>query len=1124
MKACAVAAWFALAITPVLAQGDINLPYNGTTFPGSRQRVLNSKNICPSQCSGPGISENSWDVILSLDELKKCDKPLLFDTNIRFPLDAPGRQTYIRACVASSDFGHAGTPCVQAKNRTSSKVDIQVGWTNGNTKASLEDLISAAEDLERSASRDVSCGQTVLFAKTGDAVLGLFVGSEIDSVSVGPIFQEFIEFMNDRTGIPSDMAIQICDPDGDRSVTHTLGIMASASGSIEDVHAALGRWADAKCVTGFSETGVLNGKNIQLLPGADLTLKELRISGSDTFRVAQAECKYIQVESGNTCTVLAKRCGISTSKLIEFNGGKKTWCNRLMPKQPVCCSAGDVPDLRPSPNKDGTCAYHIIRAGDLCQTVQETYYLDSGDLEDFNIGKTWGWAGCGKIQPGQKICISDGRPPMPVWVRDAECGPQVVGTKQPTGDTEIADLNQCPLNVCCNIWGHCGTDHDFCIDTSIDDTPGTAKNGTFGCISNCGMDIVNNDDPPASFGRIAYFEAWNRERSCLHMDVTEIGDPHTHIHFAFGDITEDFQVSAKGTESQFKRMKGMKGINRIMSFGGWDFSNEAETSHIMRNGVKPENRQRFADNVVKFVEDNGLEGVDFDWEYPGADGTEGSDPGTPADGPNYLAFLKLVREGLGKDKILAIAAPASYWYLKHFPIEEISEVVSYIVYMTYDLHGQWDVDNKFVSPGCPEGNCLRSHVNSTITTNALAMVTKAGVKSNKIMIGITSYGRSFKMADQGCTGPMCRYLGERNQSPAMKGECTETRGYISDAETLKIKEDGKFSVQEYYDEDSDSDVLIYNKVEWVGWMSPITKSRRVNSYRKLNFAGASDWAVDLQGDIDSEDGETVYIGDDVYKEPRMFCDAPCTIVLAPSPLKSTTTISIPPYTTSIEVGRETVTVTITPKPITTTQIEFYNVHISDMEGSTTKIQPYPSLTVSDAVVTFTIENGDDTITSTRTLGLPPWPLITRGPPGEDEDWDEPPKIMTSDNLPTGTMEPPGEEEYHTPTWSWWQVPATLSRLKTSPRIRRLSGLKKMIRPRLKSPVIRGFSIPVTTTLVVGPFPFLLESLVQGRLLIILSRRRDGRFMGLYPLGRLYREWLESFLFSFRNQKQPTDDA
>lgn len=43
---------------------------------------------------------------------------------------------------------------------------------------------------------------------------------------------------------------------------------------------------------------------------------------------------------------------------------------------------------------------------------------------------------------------------------------------------------------------------------------------------------------------------------------------------------------------------------------------------------------------------------------------------------------------MGPTRSVSIAAPASYWYLKGFPIKAIAKVVDYIVYMTYDLHGQ----------------------------------------------------------------------------------------------------------------------------------------------------------------------------------------------------------------------------------------------------------------------------------------------------------------------------------------------------------------------------------------------------------------------------------------------------
>jgi hypothetical protein len=52
-----------------------------------------------------------------------------------------------------------------------------------------------------------------------------------------------------------------------------------------------------------------------------------------------------------------------------------------------------------------------------------------------------------------------------------------------------------------------------------------------------------------------------------------------------------------------------------------------------------------------------------------------------------LDFLVILKNLLG-GKSLSIAAPASYWYLKGFPIAQISEIVDYIVFMAYDLHGQ----------------------------------------------------------------------------------------------------------------------------------------------------------------------------------------------------------------------------------------------------------------------------------------------------------------------------------------------------------------------------------------------------------------------------------------------------
>ncbi|KAL4793038.1 hypothetical protein BDV19DRAFT_391480 [Aspergillus venezuelensis] len=248
------------------------------------------------------------------------------------------------------------------------------------------------------------------------------------------------------------------------------------------------------------------------------------------------------------------------------------------------------------------------------------------------------------------------------------------------------------------------------------------------------------------------------------------------------------------------------------------------TYSIFRQGVTAANRQTLADNVVSFVRNHCLDGIDFDWEYPGAPDLPGIPAGTDDEGDNYLEFLKLVRAGLPSDTTLSIAAPASYWYLQSFSIANISTVVDYVIYMTHDLHEQWDYDSAWAQDSCPAGNCPRSHVNLTETILSLSMITKAGVATNKVVVGVTSYGRGFEMTDPDCTGPICTYSGP--DSGAKPGPY--------------------------------SDIIIYDSTQWVAYMTNTTKSTRTDYYQSLNMAGTSEWAIDLESfGVSSDDDSSM---------------------------------------------------------------------------------------------------------------------------------------------------------------------------------------------------------------------------------------------------------------------------
>ncbi|KAL4993275.1 glycoside hydrolase superfamily [Aspergillus recurvatus] len=426
------------------------------------------------------------------------------------------------------------------------------------------------------------------------------------------------------------------------------------------------------------------------------------------------------------------RCGIVLTALKTFNKGTPYVCDTIEPGQPVCCSSGTLPVIGPGPNPDGSSKYHEG--------------LTTADVFDFNK-KTRGWKDCGNVPIGLRICVSEGFPPLPASVWNADCGP-----------TEFVEMNPCSLDVCCNIWGQCGTTVDFCIPSnSSTGNPGTSAPNENGCIDNCGMEMVNNDNPPELYKKIGYFEGWNYNRPCLHMHVDDIPDGYTHIHFAFGEFSSDLQVIIKEDhkEQWDAFISTDRDYRKILSFGWWEFSIAPATSGLFHLEASPGNRETYAENVVKFALDNCLDDLDFDWEYPGATDIDGSEPGQEDDGANYLEFLKLVRK-LQEGKSASIATAASFWYPKGCPVKEMAPVVDYFVHMTYAfMVSQWDVGREWSVEGCPAGNCLRSHVNSTQTYGSLVMMTKAGVPSHKIVVGVTSYGRLFKMTDATCRGPLC---------------------------------------------------------------------------------------------------------------------------------------------------------------------------------------------------------------------------------------------------------------------------------------------------------------------------------------------------------------------------------
>lgn len=533
-------------------------------------------------------------------------------------------------------------------------------------------------------------------------------------------------------------------------------------------------------------------------------------------------CTYkTQGVDGNDCWSLASACGFDlsnspdASSFYGYNPTLNTDCSNLFPKQRVCCNAGG---LAPSTNADNSCFTYNVTTGDTCGSIGGKYGLSKDQLNLYNQ-QTWMWFGCDNLQTGL-ICLSPGTPPRPTPNPTAQCGPLAPDTLYNT---------TCPLNACCSAYGYCGITQEFCqTKQSLTNAPGTT-----GCLSNCDIKYIQGE-APASLIHVGYYESWNQGWSCSNARLTDIDlSNYTHIHYAFSDIDSNFNIMMDNfARDQFEDFKALSNVKKIISVGGWGVSTSPNTYQHLRYVV--DNADTASTQIAKFVEDNQLDGIDFDWEYPGATDIPGISGGLATDGQNYLSFLKLLRQKLASDKSISIAAPASYWYLKNFPIADISKVVDYIVFMTYDLHGQWDYGSQWT------GNYLRSHVNITETQQALALITHAGVSSSKVLLGLAKYGRSFQQTDPNCYGPDCFFTGPA--SGAIKGKCTNTAGYMGLAEIKELI--STETIRQHY-EDEGSQILVWGQDQWMAYLTDEQLAARKSMATQLNLGGTITWAIDL---------------------------------------------------------------------------------------------------------------------------------------------------------------------------------------------------------------------------------------------------------------------------------------
>ncbi|KAH7007283.1 hypothetical protein EDB80DRAFT_842547 [Ilyonectria destructans] len=630
---------------------------------------------CPPPCVDYA-NIHSWIPYLSVQRLSRCKAPMLLQLSVSQPLDVEDSTILIRSCTLGSHSTAAKiideTPvdnpkkedtlvqdgslnvapaCIISGTPVSTKLSIGKGDPGNGNKEHIASLLGGIKNF---FSTKDNCDEKFVFAYYQQTVASVYIGPGLGKPTVKSALDALGEHISAGGSASNQTVAELCG--NGRKPQQVFGAVIDTTGDLAaGAVQAAGQFLDVRVFDLAAEDADLVDAHTtpstpSPTPAPTSAPRGLAVRLLGPWKRSELEkravCKYAQVEDGDSCTTLSVRNVCATLKAGDY----------------VCCSAGDpYKPAAPEPNADGTCKSHLIENGDSCDALAKKHGVTVKDIEKWNAKTTWVWTNCKSILVGYNMCVG------------AECGPLVPGTKPPKDNsTSLADLNPCPLKACCSNWGFCGVfpDHRK-INAPLDGAPGTRNPG-----------FQNT-----YFGRISYYETFDIERNCL-----QIGKP----------------VIKQGKDqwADFKKLKE----KRILSIGGWADSTEPGKFNIIRSAIL-QNRKTFANNLAQFAKDEGIDGIDIDWEYPGAPDilVDGKPIGEKSDGLNYLQFLTVLKDKMPSGKTVSIAAPASYWYLKQFPIDRIAEVIDYIIFMTYDLHGQWDYSNTNAYDECPSGKCIRSH-------------------------------------------------------------------------------------------------------------------------------------------------------------------------------------------------------------------------------------------------------------------------------------------------------------------------------------------------------------------------------------------------------------------------------